>query len=332
MLDRRETDPSELYQVASEFNKYTGGFITGCIGAIDGLLIPIRSPGKQDNQAKLFRCRKGYTAINVQAIADSRGRFLYASIGIIPGSCHDSFAWSKDSMCGRLRDPDSATANWLRAKGLHLIGDDAYPCSQTMAVPWPGKWGIETPELAYNEVHSSARVSVERAFGMLCRKWLLLKRPFERSVRRTDQSAGIHITVKVCMLLHNLSISGGTGDSVFLQPTDVSGESECSVRSQQPRRRDHRDRPRPVDTSTVHVASPNPAMAAVERAAGNEHAAKDAAGPAWQDDAEHDTADVDGGVCDARETATKELDDPRARETDIMRALGVVRRAEVHWR
>ena len=60
--------------------------------------------------------------------------------------------------------------------------------------------------LAYNEIHSSTRMSIERAFGMLCRKWLLLKRPFEGSLRRTRYSAGVHVTVVVAMKLHNASI------------------------------------------------------------------------------------------------------------------------------
>ena len=59
------------------------------------------------------------------------------------------------------------------------------------ATPWPGHFSQHDPKLAYNHVHSSLRQSIERAFGMLCRKWLLLKRTFaSHQIRRTKRCAG----------------------------------------------------------------------------------------------------------------------------------------------
>lgn len=123
--------------------------------------------------------------MNVQAIADAAGRFLYAFIGKMPGAVHDSYAWSKDSLAVELANATSPLATWLLREKYHLIGDDAYACDHLMVTPWPGHFGPNDPKLAYNFVHSSARMSVERAFGMLCRKWLLLKRTFEGGMKRS---------------------------------------------------------------------------------------------------------------------------------------------------
>jgi hypothetical protein len=173
----------------------------GAIGAIDGLLVPIRAPRSTSKKPKAYLCRKGYFCVNVQGICDARYRITYASIARAPGASHDSFAWGLDPLSKRLHGSDSPTAAMLKRRGFYLIGDDAYPCSHTLATPWPGKYQHDSPEVAYNYHHSSARMAVEQTFGMLSRKWLLLKRPFEGSLKRTKHSAGIQLTIGACMKL-----------------------------------------------------------------------------------------------------------------------------------
>lgn len=188
-----------LRALSEGFRARSHANMNGAIGAIDGLLIPIRTPRGEEN-AKGYVCRKGFASINVQGICDASYRITYASIARAPGAVHDSFAWSLDPMHKRLHG-DSTTAAMLKRRGFYLIGDDAYPASHTLAVPWPGKHGAHTPQCAYNYHHSSARIAIEQTFGMLSRKWLLLKRPFEGSLRRTPHSAGICLTVHVCCKL-----------------------------------------------------------------------------------------------------------------------------------
>ena len=90
-----------------------------------------------------------------------------------------------------------------------------------MAVPWPGKFKPDSPKLAYNYYHSSGRIRVECAFGMLSRKWLLLKRPWEGSLARTAHAPGIALTVLVCMRLHNLTVDTGDAQEYYLLPEDM---------------------------------------------------------------------------------------------------------------
>lgn len=324
-LDARETDESVLQDIAAGFSRASNGWITGCLGAIDGILMPIRSQRGKSN-ARCYYCRKGFHAMNVQAIADSAGRFLYGCIGYMPGAVHDSYAWSADSLAKEMADAASPLAKWLLARRYHLIGDDAYACTHLMATPWPGHFGPNDPKLAYNFVHSSARMSVERAFGMLCRKWLLLKRTYEGSMRRTWNSAGYHVTVKVCFLLHNLTIETGDEREARVYGRDLTGEVEARA---VPPRPDHLGRVRPLDGSAVNVSSSNPDLAQAEKAAGDKSAAASAAATAWFDD-DDDRSQRSAEYAKALKGAVTCAS--RLRATHLMGKKGVVRGTAVHWK
>lgn len=279
-LDARSEAPTpdarRLEVMRADFSSKGLGYMTGVIGAIDGLLIPVEAQNDRDN-ARDFYCRKGFHAINVQAIADTHGRFIYAEVGSVPGCAHDSWAWAQDPMSGYMRDTTHPIGKYLIEHGLHLIGDDAYSCSDTLATPFPGNFERTDTRWSYNKTHSSLRQAIERAFGMLCRKWLILKRTFPRDLRRTKQSAGLHILVVVCMKLHNLSIKTGPTTEqpkeTDVYESDVTGTRDPMAEGTcQPRRWprvDHLGRAQALDPSITHLTSPNPELAAAEAAAGN---------------------------------------------------------------
>ena len=329
-LSERETSTARLDTISAGFGARSAGLLPGVIGAIDGLLVPIKRPGTVNERC--FYCRKGFYAMNVQAIADVHGCILHASVGLTPGAVHDSFAWSQDPLSKNLRE--GPIADWLKLHKRYLIGDDAYPASHTLVVPWPGKYALDSPELAFNERHSSARISVECAFGMLCRKWLFLKRPFELGLKRSTYSAGFQVAVVVAMKLHNLAIKKGSALSADVLDKDVSGEMEEGAK-ERPRRPDYRSRPQPVDPDMAHLSSPNPRLARAEREAGDAAAANAAAGPAWYTDRLISPRAPEFGEvsaeCEPREMATELLRDPREEVTQLMRAYGIVRQARKHW-
>ena len=191
---------ADLEALSEGFRRRSHRNMRGAIGAIDGLLIPIRAPHGEAN-VKTYHCRKGFYAVNVQGICDADYRITYASIARAPGATHDSYAWSLDPLHNRLHGDDSPIAQMLKRRGYYLIGDDAYAASHTMVVPWPGKYPADSPQVAYNYWHSSARVAIEQTFGMLVRKFLVLKRPYEGSLRRTPRSAGIYMLIGACSKL-----------------------------------------------------------------------------------------------------------------------------------
>ena len=64
----------------------------GVIGAVDGILIKIKCPS--DNECRRpakFWCRKGYYSVNMQAVVDAYGRFIYAAVDM-PGALLDCTA------------------------------------------------------------------------------------------------------------------------------------------------------------------------------------------------------------------------------------------------
>lgn len=295
--------------IAAGFQKRTFDYITGAIGAIDGLLLPIVRP---KNDPGLYHCRKGFYAQNVQAISDVNGRILYASIKA-PGSAHDSFAWRLDSHCEKIRGDDERWANYMRRRGYYLLGDDAYSCSHTLVTPWSGRFEPDDPKLGYNLCHSSARIAVECAFGMLCRRWLITKRPYEGTRKRTKTQPGMKVVFDVCAKLHNYVI----GDRVAgAHLPDVTGQSDPLTSelgrrggAQQPRRKDHLGRDLAVEVNLPHVTSENPKLAEVEKAVNKDAtAAKAAACPAWSEDA---MKDPEWGnpdpVCQPRAVATEQM-------------------------
>ena len=56
------------------------------MGAIDGTLIPIRAPAKEEH---LYVCHKGFHAINVMAVCEAQMRFTNL-VAKWHGSVHDS--------------------------------------------------------------------------------------------------------------------------------------------------------------------------------------------------------------------------------------------------
>lgn len=329
--------PERLERIREGFAKKGRGYFEGVIGAIDGLLIPIEAQDDRPN-ARDFYCRKGFHALNCQAIADTDGRITYATIGSVPGCAHDSYSWAQDSMCGKLRDADHPICKYLKGRRYHLLGDDAYACSHTLATPWPGSHASDAPELAYNQCHASLRACIERAFGMLSRKWLCVKRPFAaHSIRRTKEAPGVHVIVVVCMKLHNMVINAGDAGSAHVYEPDVQGVRDpmCGGDADAEVRGDARGRAQGLSLATAHLASENEVLRRVEAANGDGEAARDAALPAWDNDRSwrdpahgKDTTKFGEGMKGKKPIVCS----PRHYATELMGEHGLRRRGAVHWK
>ena len=110
-----------------------------------------------------------------------------------------------------------------------------------------------------------------------------------------------------------------------------------------PRRVDHMNRPRSVQSAITLFTGPNAALAALERnGAGSDEERKKAAAlalePAWYEEKDgispRDPAyKAPDAVCQPRDKATDLLRKPDARKlaTDIMRIYEVRRKAKMHW-
>ena len=206
-LERDLADPDRLAAVAAGFARRSYGHLKGIIGAIDGLLIPIQSPANAGAEGpRKFFTRKGFYAWNVQAVCDADARITHFSM-IMPGSTHDSFAWQRDPLHTVVSRGGERYDQLVMAEH-YLVGDEAYTTGETLATPWTARAcraassaRMADARMAYNYYHSAARITVERAFGQLTRRWMLLKRPYSGRIECTKHAPGLLLVLRVCVKL-----------------------------------------------------------------------------------------------------------------------------------
>ena len=127
----------------------------------------------------------------MQAIVDNQARFMDYSIR--PGSCSDNNLWSM-SVVGQ-------NIAHIIPRGMHLVGDAGYALSNSMMIPYPIAEDMPKDQSRFNYLHSSTRICVERAFGLLKGRWRILTRALNL---KSPESTGR--TIVSCMVSHNLTM------------------------------------------------------------------------------------------------------------------------------
>ena len=212
-----------MVEVSRKFEAYRG--LPNCVGAIDCSHVNITAPaslkddfeiGRSPANAKEYFNRKGSHSVILQAVADIDGRFIQTYAGQ-PGSVHDARVLSKSLLGRKLQCADLLQGPVIEVNNTmikpYLLGDAGYALSANIIVPYPGEQ--LTPEQEhFNFVHSSTRMCVERAFGMLKMRWRILngkvcvKDPYIMSL----------YTSCAC-ILHNLMVA--RNDTFIAMPIDV---------------------------------------------------------------------------------------------------------------
>ena len=159
----------------------------GVIGAIDCTHVKIENPG--GDNAESYRNRKGFFSLNVQAVCDSRHYFVDAVVRW-PGSTHDSRIFENSSIYQRLSD---------RELHGHLLGDGGYGLQSFCLVPFGNPHTV--PQKRYNKAHSQTRMAIEKAFGILKRRFPALKHGLR--LRKTENNC---LLTLCAMVLHNICI------------------------------------------------------------------------------------------------------------------------------
>lgn len=156
---RFPTSDRERHNLMNQF--YTASGLPGVIGAIDCTHVPIQSPGGQD--AEIYRNRKGYFSINVQLTSDQLG-YVMDVVARWPGSVHDSTIFDNSQIRAVLETSPNMG---------YLIGDGGYPCRHYLLTPVNNP--VTEAQKKYNTAQISARNSIERANGILKRRFPALK-------------------------------------------------------------------------------------------------------------------------------------------------------------
>ncbi|KMS96113.1 hypothetical protein BVRB_001860 [Beta vulgaris subsp. vulgaris] len=144
----------------------------GALGALDGTLIKITV--RVEDRPR-YRDRKGDITTNVLATCDPSLRFNY----VLPG-------WEGSTSDPRILGDALQRPNGLKVpKNKYLLVDLGYSNAQGFLAPYKGScyhlnlWRGTTPtnyKELFNLRHSSARNTIERAFGLLKKRWAILRK------------------------------------------------------------------------------------------------------------------------------------------------------------
>jgi hypothetical protein len=188
-------DPEQLSRMEMEFAKahqrrYGSASWRGEVGAIDGIDIKQRNPGKAvQNPARYYVARKGGHQLLCIAICDAHRRFTYYDMSHTATS-HDSLAWAGSKLGARIEKGDLHHS-------FFLAGDNAFTCTNSMITPMN--------DSDYDFYQSSNRMAIECAFGMLVRRWGVFWRPLEVEFDRRAPLVG------AAMRMHNYCIDRRIG-------------------------------------------------------------------------------------------------------------------------
>ena len=173
-----------------------------CCGAVDGSHIPIQAPFHTQGPLD-YRNRKGFYSIVLQGCVDFDTKFISINVGF-PGRAHDSRLYRRSSLCRRINAGTLLPDVYREIEGVrvypYILGDAAYGLNIHLMKGFPGAANPIDQEWFTFRL-SSARMCVERAFGMLKGRWRIFQKP-------SESKHIIHhcrMTAAACVL-HNLCV------------------------------------------------------------------------------------------------------------------------------
>ncbi|KAM3407870.1 hypothetical protein ACQJBY_001293 [Aegilops geniculata] len=193
-------------------------YFKDCIGAIDGTHVTARVPR---SKSAAYRGRKHYTSQNVLAAVDFDLKFTYVLAGW-EGSAHDA-----NILTDSMSRPDGINI----LDGKFYLGDAGYACRPGILPPFrktryhlnefSGRNYPRTAQELFNLRHSSLRVTIERAFGVVKNRLKILdQKPFH------PYSTQVKL-VLACCILHNWILQWGF-DEHMLEEEDVEPDDVVS--------------------------------------------------------------------------------------------------------
>ncbi|XP_024198698.2 protein ALP1-like [Rosa chinensis] len=197
VLEHESTCFEQLRMKPAAFEKFCallrdrGGL--GALGALDGTFIDLTVPIEDKPR---YRNRKGDISTNVLGVCDANMKFIYVSPGW-EGSAADSRV---------LRDALTRRNGLKIQSNKYYLVDAGYTNGPGFLAPYRGTryhlnlWRGNTPrdhKELFNLRHSSARNTIERAFGLLKKRWAIL-----RTASFFDVKTQVRI-INACCIIHN---------------------------------------------------------------------------------------------------------------------------------
>lgn len=171
------------------------GWFYGMVGAIDGVHFAMKNPGTQvQNPQAYYVFRKDDYALLCIAICDANMKFIFADFRQSP-TTHDSLAFRQTELGAQI-------GNGAMPWPFFLNGDSAFIAGANMVTPT----GVDAD---FDFLQSSKRVIIERAFGLLVKRWGILWRPIEVLFARRIP------LITACMKLHNFCVDHRVPEPAF---------------------------------------------------------------------------------------------------------------------
>ena len=145
-------------------------------------------------------------SVIMQAVVGKNLKFLDTAIGY-PGSMHDARVLRSSDLFQKAESGDILgeplpTIRAIQVRPL-LLGDGAYPLLPWLMKPYPNNAILSRSQRRFNRTLSSARYTVERAFGILKARWRILLKKLDN---RFDNIPNVILT---CCVLHNFCQEAG---------------------------------------------------------------------------------------------------------------------------
>ena len=134
----------------------------------------------------------------LQVVCDKNLRFLDVTTGN-PGSVHDARVFRNCDLKSLLESDEGNLP-----PQYYLLGDSAYPITDYLLPPFRDNGHLSATQKRFNHAHSSTRVEVERAIGLLKGKFRRLK--FLDMIQMLDIP---HVIFAACVLHNFLLIQNG---------------------------------------------------------------------------------------------------------------------------
>jgi len=182
----------EVRIICEQFSRKRG--INNVLEAIDSTHIQIVKPAVN---ARSYCNRKKYFSMNLQAIVDAEMCFRNVYCGE-PGSFHDARVFRRSL----LYETAMTDKRILFPDETFLLGDSAYPSLPWLVPPFRDNGHLTRQQTEFNFIHSSTRITVEKAFGQLKGRFRRIK--FFTEYR---DITFITNTVVAACILHNYCIN-----------------------------------------------------------------------------------------------------------------------------
>ncbi|OWZ22551.1 hypothetical protein PHMEG_0002743 [Phytophthora megakarya] len=182
------TTVAEWASVQTGFQQRAG--VPLVCAAVDGTLIEVARFADFEG----WYCRKGYPAVNLQAVIDHAQRFI--SFDLRPGSWSDKKIWAASDFGRRIDE--------ILPSGGFILGDAGYTLSNTVLTPYDSgnhSLDLNCCQRNYNFKHSQTRIVVECAFATWKNRFRILRRPQE-----AKNVCNMSATIVASMILHNIAI------------------------------------------------------------------------------------------------------------------------------